>query len=65
MKPGNRRKARCRIPAGFDEQSSDIAIGGGQKLSKCKEEASCDLYDEIGAGDQGIMFGFACTKPRS
>lgn len=39
-------------------QSADIALGVDNSL----ESAGGDLYDKIGAGDQGIMFGYACKE---
>ncbi len=48
----------CGVIISIDEQSPDIAMG----VDKAREQraASSDLYDEIGAGDQGMMFGYAC-----
>jgi S-adenosylmethionine synthetase len=42
----------------LDEQSSDIAQGVNT-AQETREEDSDELFDSIGAGDQGIMFGFA------
>src|SRR5665648_1041757 len=51
----------CAVLTTIHEQSSDIALGVNKAL-ECREETSCEIYDSIGAGDQGIMFGFACTE---
>lgn len=45
----------------FDEQSPDIAGGVNVALEK-RSQLSNDQIDQIGAGDQGIMFGFACDE---
>jgi S-adenosylmethionine synthetase len=50
----------CGVLASLDEQSPDIAMGV-DKAREIKDGAD-DLYDEIGAGDQGMMFGYACTE---
>ena len=44
----------------IDEQSPDIAMG----VDKAREikVGDGDHYDEIGAGDQGMMFGYACDE---
>ena len=44
----------------IDEQSSDIALGVNQALEKKKNKIQDDL--SIGAGDQGMMFGYACDE---
>ena len=49
-----------KILVDINEQSSDIALGVDNSL-EIKEESS-DPYDQIGAGDQGIVFGYACNE---
>ncbi|MFO5476508.1 MAG: methionine adenosyltransferase [Dolichospermum sp.] len=45
----------------LDEQSPDIAQGV-TVAKESRTENSEELFDKIGAGDQGIMFGFACNE---
>jgi S-adenosylmethionine synthetase len=45
----------------LDEQSPDIAQGVNT-AQESREQDSEELFDSIGAGDQGIMFGFACNE---
>ncbi|AFZ57820.1 methionine adenosyltransferase [Anabaena cylindrica FACHB-243] len=45
----------------LDEQSPDIAQGVNT-AQETRAEDSEELFDQIGAGDQGIMFGFACNE---
>ena len=49
----------CAVLTSIDEQSADIALGVNNAL-ECKED-HCEL-PETGAGDQGMMFGFACNE---
>jgi S-adenosylmethionine synthetase len=45
----------------LDEQSADIAQGVNT-AQETRNQDSEELFDQIGAGDQGIMFGFACNE---
>ncbi len=45
----------------LDEQSADIAQGVNT-AQETRTQDSEELFDKIGAGDQGIMFGFACNE---
>jgi S-adenosylmethionine synthetase len=45
----------------LDQQSADIAQGV-DSAHETREDNSSDSFDKIGAGDQGIMFGYACNE---
>lgn len=52
----------CAVLTAIDEQSPDIAMGVNRALeSKNGEE---DINSSTGAGDQGMMFGFACDETK-
>ena len=57
---GNFDSATCAVMTAIDEQSPDIAMGVNEAIESRGE--SEDVYDKIGAGDQGLMFGYACTE---
>ncbi|MBQ4617529.1 MAG: methionine adenosyltransferase [Clostridia bacterium] len=50
----------CEIVVRLDEQSPDIAMGVNDAMAVRGQKA--DPYDVTGAGDQGMMFGFACDE---
>ena len=52
----------CGIMVSVKEQSSDIAAGVGQSLETRVGESTDEVLDRTGAGDQGMMVGFACTE---
>ena len=54
----------CAVLTSIDEQSTDIAGGVNKALEARTTNAgtSKDETEDIGAGDQGIMFGFACNE---
>ena len=51
----------CGVLNAIHDQSADIAQGVDQAFEAQKGEAE-DSYSEIGAGDQGMMFGYACNE---
>ena len=54
----------CAVLTSIDEQSTDIAGGVNKALETRSENADTAVKEteELGAGDQGIMFGFACNE---
>lgn len=54
----------CAVLTSIDEQSTDIAGGVNKALETRKDNAdtSTSETEDIGAGDQGIMFGYACNE---
>lgn len=51
----------CAVLVALDKQSPDIA-GGVDEALEVREEGGSDELDQIGAGDQGLMFGFAINE---
>ena len=52
----------CSVITTIDEQSRDIAMGVDEALENKNGELTEEEIEKIGAGDQGIMFGFACDE---
>ena len=52
----------CAVITAIDEQSNDIAMGVDEGLESKEGEKVEDEIEKVGAGDQGIMFGFACNE---
>ena len=50
----------CAVITSINEQSKDIALGVDASLEF--KETDEDKYDRIGAGDQGMVFGYACNE---
>ncbi len=50
----------CAVITSINEQSKDIALGVDSSLEF--KETEGDKYDKIGAGDQGMVFGYACNE---
>ncbi|SFO00172.1 methionine adenosyltransferase [Mycetocola miduiensis] len=55
--------ASCGVSVSIGQQSPDIAQGVDDAFES-REQASSDALDHQGAGDQGIMFGFATTETK-
>ncbi|WP_462405694.1 methionine adenosyltransferase [Gracilibacillus sp. Marseille-QA3620] len=52
----------CAVLTSIDEQSADIAQGVDQALESREGTMTDEEIEAIGAGDQGLMFGFACNE---
>ena len=54
----------CAVLTSIDEQSPDIAMGVDQALEAREGSMTDEEIEAIGAGDQGLMFGFACNETK-
>ncbi|NLN64969.1 MAG: methionine adenosyltransferase [Clostridiaceae bacterium] len=52
----------CAVLTAIDEQSTDIALGVNEALEAKRNEMESNSIEAIGAGDQGMMFGYACDE---
>lgn len=52
---------KCNVMVAVHEQSADIALGVDASMEK---KAGGELADTLGAGDQGLMFGYACRETK-
>ena len=52
----------CGVQVAIAKQSTDIAMGVNSSLETRSGEESEEEIDAIGAGDQGMMFGYACNE---
>lgn len=52
----------CGVQVAIAKQSADIAIGVNQSLEARRGEMTEEEVNSIGAGDQGMMFGYACNE---
>jgi S-adenosylmethionine synthetase len=55
----------CGVMVSIKEQSPDIALGVDQNWETKHGETAVALIEATGAGDQGMMFGFACNETES
>ncbi|RBW71393.1 methionine adenosyltransferase [Bacillus taeanensis] len=52
----------CAVLTSIDEQSADIAQGVDKALEAREGQMTDEEIEAIGAGDQGLMFGYACNE---
>ena len=52
----------CAVITAIDEQSTDIAMGVDKALEAKENQMNDEVIEEIGAGDQGMMFGYATNE---